>query len=38
VSNRALRLELGCETREFRAAQELLRGQVSIEGRSLRLA
>ena len=37
VSNRALRMELGCGAREFKAAQKLLDGRVRVDGRSLRL-
>lgn len=37
VSMYALRKELGCESRQLKAAQRLLDGRVTVEGRSLRL-
>lgn len=38
VSLYALRKELGCEPRQLKAAQRLLDGHVTVDGRSLRLA
>ena len=38
VSTTALRKEIGCKVKDFASAQILLEGNITIDGRSLRLA
>lgn len=38
VSTTALRKEIGCKVKDFASAQVFLDGQISVDGRSLRLA